>query len=188
MLLSCLTWILNTVFQPFLPLKFWQILLNCTYGVIFNHHFYGIVNHVQFFTLQFSNPFLLLPRSASTQMLTLSLNHPKQKCTWRCRTLLLKWANHRYWSMPSALTLLYRELVPRTPVYAMHWVMSVLCVVNEDSCSIVYLFLQYLSVVELLESIDYMVKNGPYRKFRPDVPVIKHARQWWVLNTLDAYW
>ncbi|XP_017333077.2 intermembrane lipid transfer protein VPS13C isoform X1 [Ictalurus punctatus] len=39
---------------------------------------------------------------------------------------------------------------------------------------------QYLSVVELLESIDYMVKNGPYRKFRPDVPVIKHARQWWM--------
>ncbi|XP_026802976.1 intermembrane lipid transfer protein VPS13C isoform X4 [Pangasianodon hypophthalmus] len=39
---------------------------------------------------------------------------------------------------------------------------------------------QYLSVVELLESIDCMVKNGPYRKFRPDVPVNKHARQWWM--------
>ncbi|KAF7703592.1 hypothetical protein HF521_022599 [Silurus meridionalis] len=39
---------------------------------------------------------------------------------------------------------------------------------------------QYLSVVELLESIDCMVKNGPYRKFKPDVPVNKHARQWWM--------
>ncbi|XP_053369844.1 intermembrane lipid transfer protein VPS13C isoform X1 [Clarias gariepinus] len=39
---------------------------------------------------------------------------------------------------------------------------------------------QYLSVVELLESIDCMVKNAPYRKFRPDVPVHKHARQWWM--------
>uniref|UniRef100_A0A8L0DWB0 Vacuolar protein sorting 13 homolog C n=1 Tax=Oncorhynchus mykiss TaxID=8022 RepID=A0A8L0DWB0_ONCMY len=30
---------------------------------------------------------------------------------------------------------------------------------------------QYLTMVDLLESIDCMVKNGPYRKFRPDVPV-----------------
>ncbi|KAL4641944.1 vacuolar protein sorting-associated protein 13C isoform X1 [Arapaima gigas] len=39
---------------------------------------------------------------------------------------------------------------------------------------------QYLSMVDLLESIDCMVKNGPYRKFRPDVPVHKHAKQWWI--------
>ncbi|TSM20261.1 Vacuolar protein sorting-associated protein 13C [Bagarius yarrelli] len=39
---------------------------------------------------------------------------------------------------------------------------------------------QYLSVLELLESVDCMVKNAPYRKFRPDVPVKKHARQWWL--------
>ncbi|XP_072517256.1 intermembrane lipid transfer protein VPS13C isoform X4 [Salminus brasiliensis] len=39
---------------------------------------------------------------------------------------------------------------------------------------------QYLSMVDLLESIDCMVKNGPYRKFRPDVPVHKHAKQWWL--------
>ncbi|KAL1271436.1 hypothetical protein QQF64_030452, partial [Cirrhinus molitorella] len=38
---------------------------------------------------------------------------------------------------------------------------------------------QYLSMVDLLESIDCMVKNGPYRKFRPEVPVNKNARQWW---------
>ncbi|XP_021333517.2 intermembrane lipid transfer protein VPS13C isoform X4 [Danio rerio] len=38
---------------------------------------------------------------------------------------------------------------------------------------------QYLSMVDLLESIDCMVKNGPYRKFRPDVPVHRNARQWW---------
>ncbi|XP_062868929.1 intermembrane lipid transfer protein VPS13C isoform X1 [Trichomycterus rosablanca] len=39
---------------------------------------------------------------------------------------------------------------------------------------------QYLSMIELLESIDCMVKNGPYRKFRPDVPVHKHVKQWWM--------
>ncbi|XP_036442421.1 vacuolar protein sorting-associated protein 13C isoform X5 [Colossoma macropomum] len=39
---------------------------------------------------------------------------------------------------------------------------------------------QYLSMVDLLESIDCMVKNAPYRKFRPDVPVHKHAKQWWM--------
>uniref|UniRef100_A0A671MWF0 Vacuolar protein sorting-associated protein 13C-like n=1 Tax=Sinocyclocheilus anshuiensis TaxID=1608454 RepID=A0A671MWF0_9TELE len=38
---------------------------------------------------------------------------------------------------------------------------------------------QYLSMVDLLESIDCMVKNGPYRKFRPDVPVHRNTRQWW---------
>ncbi|KAG9352350.1 hypothetical protein JZ751_020763 [Albula glossodonta] len=38
---------------------------------------------------------------------------------------------------------------------------------------------QYLTMVDLLESIDCMVKNGPYRKFRPDVPVHRNAKQWW---------
>ncbi|XP_056600170.1 intermembrane lipid transfer protein VPS13C isoform X4 [Triplophysa dalaica] len=38
---------------------------------------------------------------------------------------------------------------------------------------------QYLSMVDLLESIDCMVKNSPYRKFRPDVPVHTNAKQWW---------
>ncbi|KAF7652728.1 hypothetical protein LDENG_00093380 [Lucifuga dentata] len=38
---------------------------------------------------------------------------------------------------------------------------------------------QYLTMVELLESIDCMVKNSPYRKFRPDVPVHKNAKIWW---------
>ncbi|XP_062405510.1 intermembrane lipid transfer protein VPS13C isoform X2 [Sardina pilchardus] len=38
---------------------------------------------------------------------------------------------------------------------------------------------QYLTMVELLETFDYMVKNAPYRKFRPDVPVHANARQWW---------
>ncbi|XP_031411140.1 vacuolar protein sorting-associated protein 13C isoform X2 [Meleagris gallopavo] len=38
---------------------------------------------------------------------------------------------------------------------------------------------QYLSMIDLLESIDYMVRNAPYRKFRPNVPLHKNARQWW---------
>ncbi|KAM9329208.1 intermembrane lipid transfer protein VPS13A [Gastrophryne carolinensis] len=38
---------------------------------------------------------------------------------------------------------------------------------------------QYHSVMELLESIDMMSKNLPYRKYRPDVPVHKNARRWW---------
>ncbi|XP_068438571.1 intermembrane lipid transfer protein VPS13C isoform X2 [Clinocottus analis] len=38
---------------------------------------------------------------------------------------------------------------------------------------------QYLTMVELLESIDYMVKNAPYRKFRPDTPVHHDAKLWW---------
>uniref|UniRef100_A0A6Q2WPX1 Vacuolar protein sorting 13 homolog C n=1 Tax=Esox lucius TaxID=8010 RepID=A0A6Q2WPX1_ESOLU len=38
---------------------------------------------------------------------------------------------------------------------------------------------QYLTMVDLLESIDCMVKNGPYRKYRPDVPIHTNAKQWW---------
>uniref|UniRef100_A0A8C0VHI4 Vacuolar protein sorting 13 homolog C n=1 Tax=Cyanistes caeruleus TaxID=156563 RepID=A0A8C0VHI4_CYACU len=38
---------------------------------------------------------------------------------------------------------------------------------------------QYLSMIDLLESIDYMVRNAPYRRFRPNVPLHKNAREWW---------
>ncbi|XP_014442114.1 vacuolar protein sorting-associated protein 13A isoform X2 [Tupaia chinensis] len=38
---------------------------------------------------------------------------------------------------------------------------------------------QYFSVMELLESIDMMTQNLPYRKFKPDVPLHHHAREWW---------
>ncbi|XP_069574520.1 intermembrane lipid transfer protein VPS13C isoform X1 [Brachyistius frenatus] len=38
---------------------------------------------------------------------------------------------------------------------------------------------QYLTMVEQLEFIDCMVKNAPYRKFRPDVPVRENAKLWW---------
>ncbi|XP_062998550.1 intermembrane lipid transfer protein VPS13C isoform X2 [Elgaria multicarinata webbii] len=38
---------------------------------------------------------------------------------------------------------------------------------------------QYLSMIDLLESIDYMVRNVPYRKYRPEVPLHKNAKLWW---------
>ncbi|KAM5300320.1 intermembrane lipid transfer protein VPS13A isoform 2-T2 [Ctenodactylus gundi] len=38
---------------------------------------------------------------------------------------------------------------------------------------------QYFSVVELLESVDMMTQNLPYRKFKPDVPLHSHAKEWW---------
>ncbi|XP_070287563.1 intermembrane lipid transfer protein VPS13A isoform X1 [Myotis yumanensis] len=38
---------------------------------------------------------------------------------------------------------------------------------------------QYFSLMELLESVDMMTQNLPYRKFKPDVPVHGHAREWW---------
>ncbi|XP_037348487.1 intermembrane lipid transfer protein VPS13A isoform X1 [Talpa occidentalis] len=39
--------------------------------------------------------------------------------------------------------------------------------------------LQYFSVMELLESVEMMTQNLPYRKYRPDVPLHYHAREWW---------
>ncbi|XP_044135757.1 vacuolar protein sorting-associated protein 13C isoform X2 [Bufo gargarizans] len=38
---------------------------------------------------------------------------------------------------------------------------------------------QYLSVIDVLESVDYMVRNAPYRKFRPVVPLKANPNQWW---------
>ncbi|XP_049752971.1 intermembrane lipid transfer protein VPS13A isoform X1 [Elephas maximus indicus] len=38
---------------------------------------------------------------------------------------------------------------------------------------------QYFSLMELLESVDMMKQNLPYRKFKPDVPLHYHAREWW---------
>ncbi|KAG8440222.1 hypothetical protein GDO86_006127 [Hymenochirus boettgeri] len=38
---------------------------------------------------------------------------------------------------------------------------------------------QYLSVIGLLESVDYMIRNAPYRKYRPDVTLQEDTRQWW---------
>ncbi|KAK5873459.1 hypothetical protein PBY51_018496 [Eleginops maclovinus] len=38
---------------------------------------------------------------------------------------------------------------------------------------------QYLSLVEVLESVDCMVKNAPYRRFRPEEPVHNNAKLWW---------
>ncbi|XP_066567209.1 intermembrane lipid transfer protein VPS13A isoform X2 [Amia ocellicauda] len=38
---------------------------------------------------------------------------------------------------------------------------------------------QYISILELLGSVDMMSRNLPYRKFRPEVPVHMHAYHWW---------
>ncbi|MGH0128153.1 UNVERIFIED_CONTAM: hypothetical protein FKN15_061461 [Acipenser sinensis] len=38
---------------------------------------------------------------------------------------------------------------------------------------------QYLSILELLGSVDMMSRNLPYRKFRPEVPVHSNAKLWW---------
>ncbi|XP_039701227.1 intermembrane lipid transfer protein VPS13A isoform X3 [Pteropus medius] len=38
---------------------------------------------------------------------------------------------------------------------------------------------QYFSAMELLESVDMMTQNLPYRKFKPNVPLHYHAREWW---------
>ncbi|KAJ8782284.1 hypothetical protein J1605_010263 [Eschrichtius robustus] len=37
---------------------------------------------------------------------------------------------------------------------------------------------QYFSLMELLESVDVMTQNLPYRKFKPDVPLHYHAKEW----------
>ncbi|XP_051484024.1 intermembrane lipid transfer protein VPS13C isoform X2 [Apus apus] len=53
------------------------------------------------------------------------------------------------------------------------------CNVEVQRIAIEFTKPQYLSMINLLESIDYMVRNAPYRRFRPSVPLHKNARQWW---------
>ncbi|XP_025857823.2 intermembrane lipid transfer protein VPS13C isoform X2 [Vulpes vulpes] len=38
---------------------------------------------------------------------------------------------------------------------------------------------QYLSMIDFLESVDYMVRNAPYRKYKPYLPLHTNGRQWW---------
>ncbi|XP_051012690.1 intermembrane lipid transfer protein VPS13C [Acomys russatus] len=38
---------------------------------------------------------------------------------------------------------------------------------------------QYLSMIDFLESLDYMVRNAPYRKYKPCLPLHANCRQWW---------
>ncbi|XDV48401.1 hypothetical protein PO909_017816 [Leuciscus waleckii] len=38
---------------------------------------------------------------------------------------------------------------------------------------------QYVSILELLGSVDMMTRNLPYRKYRPNVPVHTNAHHWW---------
>ncbi|XP_006899704.1 PREDICTED: vacuolar protein sorting-associated protein 13C isoform X1 [Elephantulus edwardii] len=38
---------------------------------------------------------------------------------------------------------------------------------------------QYLSMIDFLESVDYMVRNAPYRKYKPYLPLHTNCRQWW---------
>ncbi|VFV25882.1 vacuolar protein sorting-associated [Lynx pardinus] len=38
---------------------------------------------------------------------------------------------------------------------------------------------QYLSMIDLLESLDYMARNAPYRKYKPYLPLHTNGRQWW---------
>ncbi|XP_068000131.1 intermembrane lipid transfer protein VPS13C isoform X2 [Melanerpes formicivorus] len=53
------------------------------------------------------------------------------------------------------------------------------CSVEVQRIAIEFTKPQYLSMIDLLESIDCMVRNAPYRRFRPNVCLHKNARQWW---------
>ncbi|XP_018108372.1 vacuolar protein sorting-associated protein 13C isoform X2 [Xenopus laevis] len=39
---------------------------------------------------------------------------------------------------------------------------------------------QYLSLMDLLESVDYMVRNIPYRKYRPALSLQEDTKRWWL--------
>ncbi|XP_060115875.1 intermembrane lipid transfer protein VPS13C isoform X1 [Heteronotia binoei] len=65
----------------------------------------------------------------------------------------------------------YAEMELKTP--KVDWSMEVQSIAVELTKP------QYLSMIDFLESVDYMVRNSPYRKYRPDIPLHKNARKWW---------
>uniref|UniRef100_A0A8C6YGF2 Vacuolar protein sorting 13 homolog C n=1 Tax=Naja naja TaxID=35670 RepID=A0A8C6YGF2_NAJNA len=52
------------------------------------------------------------------------------------------------------------------------------CAMEVQSIAVELTKPQYLSMIDLLESIDYMVRNAPYRKYRPEVSLHGNAQQW----------
>ncbi|MEJ1285501.1 vacuolar protein sorting 13A [Cricetulus griseus] len=42
---------------------------------------------------------------------------------------------------------------------------------------------QYLSMIDFLESLDYMFRNAPYRKYKPCLPLHTNCRQWQLLKS-----
>ncbi|XP_030044282.1 intermembrane lipid transfer protein VPS13C [Microcaecilia unicolor] len=65
----------------------------------------------------------------------------------------------------------HAEMEPKTP--------KIDCNMEVQNIAVELTKPQYLSMIDLLESVDYMVRNAPYRKYRPDVPLHKNCRQWW---------
>ncbi|XP_062399567.1 vacuolar protein sorting-associated protein 13A isoform X2 [Sardina pilchardus] len=51
--------------------------------------------------------------------------------------------------------------------------------VNLPDVSVVLSRPQYVSILELLGSVDMMSRNLPYRKYRPDLPLHNNAFLWW---------
>ena len=50
--------------------------------------------------------------------------------------------------------------------------------VSLQSIGLRMLHVQYHGVMELVESMDRMVVNAPFRKFKPNVPISKDPRKW----------
>ncbi|XP_022794312.1 vacuolar protein sorting-associated protein 13A-like [Stylophora pistillata] len=48
-----------------------------------------------------------------------------------------------------------------------------------EEISLVLMRKQYHDMIELLESFDRMTTNSVYRKYKPNVPLLGHAAQWW---------
>ena len=44
---------------------------------------------------------------------------------------------------------------------------------------------QFHDIMELLESFDLMSRNSAFRKYKPDVPLNSHAKEWYVTVSLQ---
>lgn len=48
-----------------------------------------------------------------------------------------------------------------------------------DDIAVMLSKMQYTDILEMLEALERMTLRGVYRKYRPEVPVHKHSKQWW---------
>uniref|UniRef100_A0A8C5SHG1 Vacuolar protein sorting 13 homolog C n=1 Tax=Laticauda laticaudata TaxID=8630 RepID=A0A8C5SHG1_LATLA len=90
-----------------------------------------------------------------------------------------------YWNVESEMYYLFKPISASAKLYLNphaeeeRETPKVDCAMEVQSIAVELTKPQYLSMIDLLESIDYMVRNAPYRKYRPEVSLHGNAQQWW---------
>uniref|UniRef100_A0A669B8L6 Vacuolar protein sorting 13 homolog A n=1 Tax=Oreochromis niloticus TaxID=8128 RepID=A0A669B8L6_ORENI len=122
-----------------------------------------------------TNPNCPLSFGVSLKNLSLQVSNPTTLSTLYTTTVHVLWKVGRFFRPISADAKL--RMNPRSDVDFSSPKMDLM--VNLREVAIELNKAQYISILELLCSVDMMSRNLPYRKYRPEVHVHKNAKTWW---------